>query len=283
MTTRVFEHHDESYGAFFEITKTLEETESEFQRIAVHETERHGRVMFIDGVCMLTQHTHFVYHEHMTHVPLACVEAPKSVLVVGGGDGGTVTELVKRRDVERIVLAELDERVIDVSRRWFPELTKGLEDPRVEIRIGDGAAYVADNPGAFDVVIIDSTDICEEAHEDTSAASPLATDQFQHDLRAALRPGGVATQILGSPIFYRRSLLEQLRRLQGLWPRFELMLMPCPFYISGDWAAGMFSVDNDLKPTRFPLPDDALEYINADTARGCLALPNYIKRAIGRD
>jgi spermidine synthase len=283
MTTRVYERHDESYGAFFDVAATLEETESAFQRIAVHDTARHGRVLFIDGVCMLTQHTHFVYHEHMAHVPLACVEAPKSVLVVGGGDGGTVSELVKRPDIERIVLAELDELVIEVSRRWFPELTKGLDDPRVEIRIGDGAAYVADNPGAFDAVIVDSTDICEEAHEDVSAASPLATDQFQRDLRAALKPGGVVAQILGSPIFYRRSLLEQLRRLDGLWPRLEVMMMPCPFYISGDWAAGLFSVDADLRPTRFPLPAGALDYINPETARGCLALPEFVKRALERD
>ncbi len=172
MTTRVFERHDESYGAFFDVTATLEEIESDFQKIAIYDTARHGRIMLIDGVCMLTQRTHFIYHEHMTHVPLACVEAPKSILVVGGGDGGAVTELIKRPDIERVVLAELDETVIDVSRRWFPELTSGLDDPRVEIRVGDGAAYVADNPDAFDVVIVDSTDICDESSEETTAASP---------------------------------------------------------------------------------------------------------------
>ncbi len=275
-TTRIFEAHDASFGGYYEATEVLDAVRSEFQDISVIETALHGRVMLIDGLTMLTDHTHHVYHEMMTHTPLACVKEPRSVLVIGGGDGGCVTELVKRPDLERIVLAELDGAVIEVARKWFPSLTKGLDDPRVEIRVGDGAAYLADQENAFDLVIIDSTDVCDEA-VDSEVASPLATDAFYASLKRALRPGGVAAQVLGSPVFYRDSLARLLHRLDGLWPHFKPMLVAYPFYITGDWACGLMSVDAPLNPTDFPLPANNLRYANAAVAAGALALPNEVR------
>jgi len=165
-TIRYDDPCDASHGIFFEATAELAHVKSEWQDIKIIETELHGRIMLLDNVTMLTQSTHHVYHEHMTHIPLACIEDPKSVLVIGGGDGGTVTELVKYPGIERIVLAELDGAVVDVSKEWLPDIASGLSDPRVEIRIGDGAAFLASTPGEWDAVIIDSTDICAEAHMD---------------------------------------------------------------------------------------------------------------------
>lgn len=279
-TTRIFEQHDPSFGGFFEATRVLETTQSPFQDIQVIETSQHGRVMLIDGLTMLTDHTHHVYHEMMTHVPLACVPGARRVLVVGGGDGGIATELCKHDRIERIVIAELDGEVVDVSRRWFPQLTSGFDDPRVELKIGDGAAVVQAADGEFDVVIIDSTDICEEVSDNTEAASPLATDAFYADLKQALRPGGVVVQVLGSTVFYRDSMARLLQRLSTIWPQFKPMMMPCPFYITGDWTSGLMSVDNPLSPGDWPLDPGLLEYINEDVARGALALPNYVARMI---
>lgn len=281
MSLRVFERHDASFGAYFEVDAILETTRTEFQEIQILDTARHGRVMLIDGLTMLTEHTHYVYHELMAHTPMACVAAPKSALVIGGGDGGVVTELVKHPNLERVVLAEIDGGVVEASRRWFPEVAAGLDDPRVEIRIGDGAAYLAAQSAAFDVIVIDSTDVCEEAGE-TAVASPLATDRFYADLKTALRPGGACTQILGSLTFYTASMTTLLQRLDGLWPRFEPLMMPCPFYITGDWIAGLFGVDGDLAPYRFPLDPARLRYANPDAVRGALAAPNDVLRALGR-
>ncbi|MCG8442589.1 MAG: hypothetical protein MI723_12350 [Caulobacterales bacterium] len=272
-TTRIHERHDRSFGFYFEACDVLEIASSPFQEIKVINTAEHGRILLIDGLTMLTEHTHHVYHEHMAHIPLACAREARTALVVGGGDGGVVTELVKHASLERIVLAEIDETVIDVSRRWFPDVAAGLDDPRVEIRIGDGAAYMGASPGAFDVIIVDSTDICDEAHEATDIASPLATEAFQADMRRALRPGGVGIQILGSPTFYRRSMARIVPWLKGQWPRYTLVRMACPFYITGEWASGLFTADGALQPTRFPLPPGALRYLTPDVARGALALP----------
>jgi len=280
MTTRVFERHDNSYGAYFEATELLETAKSEWQEIQVIATEHHGRIMLIDGLTMLTDHTHHVYHEHMAHTPMSCVDQAKDILVIGGGDGGVVTELVKYDDVARIVLAELDPLVIDVSKRWFPAIAAGLDDPRVDIQIGDGAAYAAANENAFDVVIIDSTDICEEVTHISDVAFPLATDAFYADLKKALRPGGVVVQVLGNAHFYRRSMAKVLPRLAGIWPGFGVISMPTPFYVSGDWSAGLYTVDGRLEPRRFPLDSACLQYFNADIAKGALAQPNTIRRMV---
>ena len=279
-TTRYFDPCDASHGIYFEATDLLAHVKSDWQDIKIIDTEVHGRVMLLDDVTMLTQSTHHVYHEHMIHIPLACIEDPKSVLVIGGGDGGAVTELVKYPGLERIVLAELDGEVVRVSQELLPDVAAGLTDPRVEVRIGDGAAYLAETPGTWDAVIIDSTDICEDAHmsdEIIEIASPLATDAFYDSLKAGLKPGGVAMQMLGSPTFYRAGMKALFHRLQPMWKSFRPMLMPCPFYISGDWCGGLLSDTADLTP-RFQHPiDGVLKYYNPDVALGALALPNEVR------
>lgn len=281
MTTRIYERHDPSFGSFYDADEILETAKSEWQEIQVFATKSHGRVMLIDGLCMLTDDTHFVYHEHMAHIPMACVEKAKDVLIIGGGDGGCATELSKYDEIERIVLAELDQLVIDVSKRWFPEIAKGLNDPRVEFQVGDGAAYVAAQDKAFDVVIIDSTDICEEVTHMTDAAFPLATDDFYANVKKALRPGGVVVQVLGNAHFYARSMTKVLPRLTSIWPQLRTISMPTPFYITGDWIAGLYSEDGDLTPRRFPIAPERLDYINPETAAGALAQPNFLRRMAG--
>lgn len=276
-TLRFYDRHDASHGLFFDATALLHHERSNFQDIKIIETAEHGRVLLLDDVTMLTQSTHHVYHEHMVHIPMACLAAPESVLVIGGGDGGCVTELVKYSVLKRIVLAELDPAVIEVSRRFLPDIAAGLADPRVEIETGDGAAYLAANPGAFDAVVIDSTDICEEAEEGVEIASPLATDDFYAVLKAGLKPGGVAMQMLGSPTFYRLGMTGLFRRLASIWPHFKPVLMPCPFYISGDWCAGLMAETNTLEPVQTHATNAALKYMNLDVARGALALPNEVR------
>lgn len=276
-TTRYFDRFDDSSGLYFDATAVLHHSRSDWQDIKIIDTEKHGRVMLLDDVTMLTQSTHHVYHEHMIHIPLACIESPKDVLVIGGGDGGSVTELTKYADLEHIVLAELDGDVVEVSRKWLPDVAAGLSDPRVDIRIGDGADLLSKTPGRWDAVIIDSTDICEEAHDGEDIASPLATDAFYDSLKAGLKPGGVAMQMMGSPTFYRAGMKTLFHRLVPMWNAFRPVLMPCPFYISGDWCAGMMSESADLTPRFHHGLTQPLKYYNGEVALGALALPNEVR------
>ncbi|MEM1106780.1 MAG: hypothetical protein AAGH87_10355 [Pseudomonadota bacterium] len=279
--TRYFDRHDASHGLYFDAVDLLAHVESAYQDIKIIDTECHGRVMLIDDVTMLTQSTHHVYHEHMVHIPMACHPAPRRALVIGGGDGGTVTELVKYPCLEQIALCELDEAVIQVSREWLPDVSAGLSDARVAIHIGDGAAFLNDAPDPFDVIIIDSTDICaDDAGSDTGPASPLATDAFYDRLQAGLGPGGVAMQMLGSTIFYRPAMAELFNRLSNRWASFRPVLMPCPFYISGDWTAGLLSMAASLAPDTDHRLNGHLTYFNRDIAHGALALPNDVKRLL---
>lgn len=278
MTKNRFEDkHTPSYGSFVEGELIAHET-SEWQDIKLVRTDAHGVVMLIDDVLMLSEDTHYVYHEHMVHLTLSCIENPKSVLVIGGGDGGTVTELAKYPGLERIVLAELDPVVVEVSEKYLPELTAGLKDPRVEIRIGDGAAYLAEQENAFDAIIIDSTDVCEEAHVGAQTANPLVTNEFYSHIKKAIRPGGVTCQMLGSPTFYTNGMSLMYHRLADLFTHFKSFLMPCPFYISGDWCGGLISDDNPLEPKYDHVDADKLVYFNMDIAKGALALPNNVRK-----
>ncbi|MAK62137.1 MAG: hypothetical protein CMK09_14290 [Ponticaulis sp.] len=278
MTKQRFDdQHTPSYGSYVEGDLIAHE-KSEWQDIKIVQTETHGRVMLIDDVLMLSEDTHHVYHEHMVHLPLACIEAPKSVLVIGGGDGGTVNELVKYDGIERIVLAELDGVVVKMSEDYLPELTTGLKDPRVEIRIGDGAAYLAEQEQAFDAIIIDSTDVCDEAVSEVDNANPLISDEFYRNIKKAIRPGGVTCQMIGSPTFYTGGVRMMYHKLGGKFAHFKPFLMPTPFYISGDWGGGIFSDDNPLIPKFEHVSAEKLVYFNSDIATGALALPNSVRK-----
>lgn len=280
ITTRYDDPCDASHGIYFNATALVAHVKSDWQDIKIIETDLHGRVMLLDDVTMLTQSTHHVYHEHMVHIPLACMNDPKTVLVIGGGDGGSVTELVKYPGIERIVLAELDGDVVQISKKWLPDIALGLEDPRVDIQIGDGGEILKNTPGEWDAIIIDSTDICEEAHvsEDiVDIASPLATDDFYKHLKAGLKPDGVAMQMLGSPTFYKQGMRALFERISTHWNTFRPVLMPCPFYISGDWCAGLLGQGTEVAPTQSHEFSQPLKYFNLDVALGALALPNEVK------
>lgn len=280
-TIRIEERHDASFLAVFEATAVLEQRQTPFQEAVVIETATHGRVLFLDGLLMLTEHTHHIYHEVMAHIPLSCVEDPKRVLIVGGGDGGTATEVCKWPGVEEVIVAELDVEVVEISRRWFPTLTAGLDDPRVRLEIGDGAAFVARHDRAFDVIIIDSTDICgPEPLGADEIASPLATRAFHETLAQALRPDGVGIQIVGNPYFYRKTMPGAVRTIRQPWTQFTFASMPAPFYITGPWVAGVFSMANPLTPRALPIPGAALNYMTEELARATLVVPANLKRML---
>ena len=126
------------------VSRTIHAERTPYQDLAVIETEQYGRMMVLDGMVMLTEADEFVYHEMIAHVPLSLHQAPREVLVIGGGDGGTVREVLKHQSVTRVVLAEIDERVVEASRRFLPTVSASLSDPRLTLAIGDeiGRAHV---------------------------------------------------------------------------------------------------------------------------------------------
>ena len=142
----------------YKVKDTLVTRKTEFQDLAIVDTESLGRMLVLDGIVQTTIKDEFVYHEMISHIPLFTHLNPKKVLVVGGGDGGVIREVLKHNSVTKVVLCEIDKAVIEECKKYLPEISCALEDPKCEIFIGDGIKYVKEHKNEFDVIIVDSTD-----------------------------------------------------------------------------------------------------------------------------
>ncbi|KAJ7553805.1 hypothetical protein O6H91_06G113800 [Diphasiastrum complanatum] len=175
------------------VEKFLFEGKSDFQDVVVFESATYGKVLVLDGVIQLTERDECSYQEMITHLPLCSIPNPKKVLVVGGGDGGVLREVSRHKSIEKIDICEIDKMVVDVSKQYFPDIAIGFEDPRVNLRIGDGVAFLQEAPaGTYDAIIVDSSDPIGPAQQ-------LFERPFFQSMARALRPGGVVCTQAESP------------------------------------------------------------------------------------
>ncbi|MBW8005622.1 MAG: polyamine aminopropyltransferase [candidate division NC10 bacterium] len=200
-----------------------------FQQLAVLDTYLYGRMLVLDGAVQTTEEDEFVYHEMITHVPLITHPQPQEVLVIGGGDGGTVREIVKHPEVKRVRLVEIDERVVAAARQFLPGLSQGLDDPRAEVIITDGAEYVRAMRGACDVIIVDSTD-------PVGPAVKLFEADFYRAVYDALTPEGLFVAQSKSPYLDRALIRNLLDIIRSLFPVTLLYTAAIPTYPSGFWS-----------------------------------------------
>jgi len=247
---------------------------SRFQEILVVDTYAFGRVMMLDGTFQVTEKDEFVYHEMLTHFPLMSHPAPKDVLVIGGGDGGTIREVVKHPEVERAVLCEIDPRVTAVAREFLPSVAQGLADPRVEVLHEDGIKLVQEHEGAFDVILIDSTD-------PVGPAVGLYSPEFYAACKQALRPGGIVCAQSESPFVNGDVVRQVALSAKGSFAHVQLYLAPLPTYPSGFWS---FTAGSDQ-----PLPREVdaaradrlgTRYYTAEMHRAAFALPPFAKALV---
>lgn len=269
-----------SYG--YRLGPALYREQSPYQRIEVHESPQFGRLFRLDGDYMTSEKEEFFYHEALVHPAAASHAKVKRVLILGGGDGGAAEELLKYPSVERVVIAELDEAVIRVAREYFGSIHRGaLDDPRVEIRIGDGLAFVRETEQRFDLVLLDLTD------PDTPA-SALYTSAFFASVKNILNPGGAMVLHTGSPIF-RPDIVTSL--YHGLRETFKVVA-PMGLYIplyGAYWSLAVCSeqldprtVNSDqIAATIASAGLSDLQYYNPATHQGLFALPNYFQKLVG--
>ena len=188
------EQHTPDVKLSIKVERQLCGVESSFQRIDVFESPEFGRFLTLDGYMMLTEKDEFIYHEMMVHVPMAVHPRVRSVLVIGGGDGGIVRELVKYPEVERIDLAEIDEQVVTVCRQYLPGVSCGLEDSRVHIYYEDGMKFVRRKADEYDLIVVDSTD-------PFGPGEALFTKEFYGNCYKALREDGIMVNQHESPFY----------------------------------------------------------------------------------
>lgn len=258
-------------------SERLHQETSPWQRIAVYETGFFGRVLTLDDLVMVTERDEFVYHEMLAHVPICTAPAPRSVLIIGGGDCGTLREVLKYPEVERAVLCEIDERVTRVSARFFPWVASVCADPRVSLIFADGSRFLDASPQAFDVVLIDSTD-------PVGAAAGLFLRDFYGKVAGALRPGGVLAAQTESPFWSPRQVSAIYAELGSQFDHVSPYVGFVPTYPSGMWSWAWASRDRgpehyvDWK--RAEAVSATCRYYHPGLQRAAFSVPAFVKAVV---
>ncbi|MFA4028878.1 MAG: hypothetical protein GDYSWBUE_001343 [Candidatus Fervidibacterota bacterium] len=212
------------------VKRWLSRRMTKYQLLEIAETYEVGKLLALDGKVMLTVSDERFYHEMLVHPPMVIHACPRSVLVIGGGDGGTLREVLRHPTVERVTIVELDAEVIEECRRWLPEISQGaFEDERTNIVIGRGEEFVERCAGEFDIIIVDSTD-------PVGHAEPLFSEPFYRACKKALKDGGILCTHCGTPFYFKDKVNEIIGRLRAVFKNVRLYTGFVPTYPSGLWA-----------------------------------------------
>lgn len=271
------------FGFYLREGELLARVQSQWQHIEVFDNALFGRVMRIDGCFMTSERDEFFYHEPMVHLPAIAHGGPRSALVVGGGDGGAVEELLKHPGMQRVVLAELDAEVIAMARAWLGGIHHGaLDNPRVDIRLGDARVLIEAGGERFDQIVLDLTD-------PFGPALDLYTVEFYQACRKRLAPGGVLSLHLGSPIHLPGSMARIAASLRAAFPIVLPYLQYVPLY-GTLWCMAMASESTDpalldaaavdARIAERGLAD--LQLYNGAVHQALLAQPNFVRELLAR-
>jgi len=268
------EKYADHSGLTMQVRDVLYQGESEYQKLAILDTFTFGKVFLLDGAVMLTERDEFLYHEMLSHAPLFTHPDPKRVLVIGGGDGGTVREILKHEGVEEIVLVEIDAKVLEVCRKYLPSISSGLSEPRVTVLCEDGVRYVSKAPaGRFDVILVDSTD-------PVGPALALFSREFLADCCRVLGDRGVFACQSGSP-FFNLSLMTQIHaHAREIFPQAGFYLAPVMAYPGGTWSFLMGSKGSAPLPHCRQDVSFPTSYYTRQVHLASFALPRFLEEAI---
>ncbi len=278
---RLDETLNASSGVYFEGT-LIDALQTPLQLIEVFDTPVLGKLMRIDGANMTSERDEFFYHESLVHPALISHVAPRSVLIVGGGDGGSSEEVLKHPSVERAVLAELDAGVIEMAKKHLRSVHRdAFANPKLDVHIGDGMAFVKTTTARFDLILLDLTD-------PIGAAEALYTQTFYADCKRALSAGGALVLHIGSPFSHARRVADSVGNLRAVFSRVAPYFVHIPIY-GATWG---FAVASDTLDPRAMTALDVeqrlhdrgvgdRQFYNGEMHQAMLALPEYIKTLIG--
>jgi len=264
-----------SVGITCKIKETLHSEQTPFQHMSVINTEQFGRMLVLDGMVMTTIKDEFVYHEMISHVALNTHPNPERVLVIGGGDGGAIREVIKNPKVKKATLVEIDGRVIEISKQYLPEIAVALEgNPKVEVLVDDGIAHIKNMKGAYDVILVDST-------EPIGPAEGLFALEFYRQIHEALKDDGIMVAQTESPFFNDDLIRRVYKDIASVFPLTKLYLASIPTYPSGLWSFTMGSKKWDPEQVdESSLPDLATKYYAPDIHKAVFRLPNFVKELL---
>lgn len=258
----------------YKIKETLVRKQTEFQDLAILDTYAFGRMLVLDGIIQTTIKDEFVYHEMICHIPLFTHPNPKKVLVVGGGDGGAIREILKHPSVEKAVLCEIDKCVIEECKTYLPEISCELDNPRCQVFVGDGIKYVHEHKNEFDVIIVDSTD-------PFGAAEGLFGGSFYKEIFDCLTDDGIFIAQTETPFYLPEVVKKVFNDAREVFPITKLFMAAIPTYPGGYWSFTIGSKKYDPEnPNVDKIFDLNTKYYNAKLHKSCFTLPNYIKNLI---
>ncbi len=267
----------EGFGISIKKGKTLYSKKSEFQQVDIFESESMGRVLTLDGLMMTTERDEFYYHEMISHIPMCSHKSPETVLVIGGGDGGTIREVLKHDTVKKAVLCEIDGLVVEACKEFLPTIAGQLDNPKVEVLIQDAIEYIKDKKAQFDVILIDSTD-------PMGPGEGLFTEEFYTNVKEALKPGGIMVAQSESPFVNQKEMKMMYPLLRKVFSIVDCFTGPIPSYPGGYWSWCFCS--ETVKPlsyideARAEKVSSQCKIYNKEYHCARFALPNFVKELI---
>ena len=271
------EVHDDAQRFGLRCERTLLIGQSDFQKVSVIETTSFGRALLLDDLWMTSERDEYIYHELIAHTTCSVVPRLRRVLVIGGGDGGTVREGLKHPEVQHVDMVEIDGLVVETSKLYLGTIGSAWDDPRLQVTIGDGIAWVKRTDlEKYDVVIVDGSD-------PVGPAVGLFNEAFYAGCKSMLRDGGCFITQSESPIMTKPVHLEMIRTIGKVFGEAHPLYGPVPLYPSGAWSwtyahtgVDRFAVD----AARAERIEAQSKYWNRDIHRGAFAVPNHIKQAL---
>lgn len=257
----------------FRVESTLFTGVSPFQRVDIVKTRDHGAVLLNDGLFMLSERDEFIYHEMIAHVPLFVHPAPRRILVIGGGDGGTAREALRHPGVERVVMVEIDEMVIRACREHIPSVSSALDHPKLTLLVDDGVRFVRETTERFDVILVDSTD-------PIGPATPLFNAAFYENAARILADDGILISQAESPFYNADIQKPMLANQRPFFRRLHVYLFSNLTYPGGLWSFGFASKGlcplADFDPARVAASGLAMRYYTPRIHRAAFALPAFM-------
>lgn len=266
-------------GLRYKVKDVLFSGQSEFQAVDVVDTFELGRMLLNDGLVMVTEKDEFIYHDMITHIPMFAHPNPKKVLVIGGGDGGTAREVLRHQSVEKCVMVEIDEMVVNASREFIPITSCELDNPKLELIIGDGVKYAKETSEKFDVILVDSTD-------PIGPAQPLFGSEFYNDLATCLNDQGVIVSQGESP-FYEQTMQGKLMSiLHDIFPVVSIYNFSNLTYPGGLWSFTYASKGTHpfkgVELSKVQSSNLKFKYYNYELQRSAFMIPEFQKENIAK-
>jgi spermidine synthase len=272
------EYLTDDSGFFVRSSREFERFQTPYQTVEVHDTKSFGKLFRLDGHLMTSEKDEFFYHENLVHVAAITHPAPKTALIIGGGDGGSAEELLKYQTIKSVTLVEIDLAVLDIARKYFAKVHHGaLLDPRLTVKVEDGLAFVRGATDTYDLIVLDLTD-------PGGASEPLYGAEFYRACAARLNPTGAMTLHIASPVAHPERVRAAMVNLRAVFSVVIPYLVSIPLY-GGLWM--MACASPTLNPAYLtPLEANRriatrgirdLQYYNGEVHRASMALPNFVR------